>query len=128
MPTVSVSSHLTEAVYLSSIIGLSILLARPVSLVYSASQQRTAEVVASGFADMIDSMSPGITVVATLQSYPGVRLSLVISGNTVVASCGTASATQHVRWGLARTTLYAGEAYAFTLHGGEVAVAPARHG
>ena len=128
MPTVAVSSQLSEAVYFVSIIGLSVLLARPVYLVYSASQERGAEVVASGLEAVIDSMSPGTTVVTSLESYPGVRLSVALAGTTVAASFGNATATAQVRWELPRATLYPGDAYNLTLEGGEVEVAQARNG
>jgi hypothetical protein len=128
MPAISVSSQLSEAVYFVSIIGLSILLARPVYLVYSGSQQRSAQVVASGIEAMIDSMSPGITVVTSLETYPGVQLSVVLSGTTVAASFGNATATEQVRWELMRATLSPGTTYSFTLNGGEVMVAQTRNG
>ena len=128
MPTIAVSSQLSQAVYFVSIVGLSLMLARPVYQVYSASQERGAQVVASGLGAMIDSMSPGTTVVTSLESYPGVRLSVALSGTTVSASLGNATASAHVRWGLPHVTLSAGQAYNFTLLGGEIAVAPARDG
>jgi len=128
MPTVAVSSQLSQAVYLVSIVGLSLMLARPVNLVYSASQERGAQAVASGLGAMIDSMSPGTTVVTSLESYPGVRLSVSLSGETVTASFGNATALAHVRWGLPHAALSAGQAYNFTLVGGEVVVASSRDG
>jgi len=128
LPAVAVSSQLSEAVYFVSIIGLSVLLARPVYLVYSASEERSAQVVASGLEAIINSMSPGITVVTSLESYPGVRLSVSLSGTTVAASFGNATATAQVKWGLPHETLSPGAAYSFTLEGGEVVVAPARDG
>ena len=128
MPTVAVSSQLSQAVYFVSIIGLGVLLARPVYLVYSASQERSAEAVASGLGAMIDSMSPGTTVVTSLESYPGVQLSVALAGTTIAASFGNATATAQVRWELPRAALSAGEAYEFTLQGGEVGVAQARDG
>jgi hypothetical protein len=128
LPAVSVSSQLSEAVYFVAIIGLSVLLARPVYLVYSGSQERSAQVVASGIEAMIDSMSPGTTVVTSLESYPGVQLSVALSGTTVAASFGNATATAQVRWELPRATLSPGATYVFTLTGGEVMVAQARNG
>jgi hypothetical protein len=128
MPTIAVSSQVSDAVYFVSIIGLSLILARPVDLVYSASQERDAQVVASGLEVMIDSMSPGTTVVTSLAGYPGVRLSVVLSGTTVAVSFGNASATAHVMWELPHVTLSPGLAYNFTLKGREVAVAQARNG
>jgi len=89
LPAVAVSSQLSQSVYFISIVGLSVLLARPVYLVYSASQERSAQVVASGLEAMIDSMSPGTTVVTSLESYPGVLLSVSLSGTTVAASSET---------------------------------------
>jgi hypothetical protein len=128
VPTVAVSSQLSEAVYFVSIIGLAVLLARPVYLVYSGSQERAAQVVVSGLEVMIDSMTPGTTLVTSLEGYPGVRLSVELSGTTVAASFGNATATAQVRWELQRATLYPGGSYNFTLQGGEVAVAQARNG
>jgi hypothetical protein len=128
VPTVAVSSQLSEAVYFVSVIGLAVLLARPVYLVYSASQERSAQVVASGLEAMVDSMSSGTTVVTSLESYPGVQLSVALAGTTVAASFGNATATAQVRWELQRATLSPGEAYNFTLKGGVVAVAQARDG
>src|ERR1700690_4473193 len=128
MPAISVSSQLSEAVYFVSIIGLSILLPRPVDLVFSGSQQRSAQVVASGIEAMIDSMSPGITVVTSLETYPGVQLSVVLSGTIVAASFGNATARQQVRWELTRATLSPGTTYSFTVNGGQVMVAQTRNG
>jgi hypothetical protein len=128
LPAVTVSSQLSQAVYFVSIIGLSVLLARPVYLVYSASQERSAQVVASGLQTVIDSMSPGTTVVTSLEGYPGVQLSVALSGSTVSASFGSATATAQVRWELPKETLSPGTAYSFTLNGGEVAIAQARDG
>jgi len=128
LPAVAVSSQLSQSIYFISIIGLSLLLARPVYLVYSASQERSAQVVASGLQAMIDSMSPGTTVVTGLESYPGVQLSVSLSGNTVAASFGKATATAQVRWELPHATLSPGAAYSFTLNGGDVVIAQARDG
>ena len=128
MPANAVSSRISDAVYLVSIVGLSILLARPVYLVYAASQERGAEIVASGLSNMIDSMSPGTSVVTTLENYPGVKLSVVLDGTTVSASFGKSAASAHVIWQLPHLTLSAGRAYNFTLEGGRIVVAPARNG
>ncbi|MHB8674736.1 MAG: hypothetical protein ACYDAK_13800 [Candidatus Limnocylindrales bacterium] len=128
MPAVSISSQLSEAVYFASIVGLAVLLARPVYLVYSGSQERSAQAVASGLETMIDSMSPGTTVVTSLESYPGVPLSVALGGTTVAASFGTESATAHVIWSLPHVTLSPGEPYSFTLRGGDVVVSQARDG
>src|SRR5690349_12203950 len=117
MPAIAVSSRISDAIYLVSIIGLSIFLARPVYLVYAASQERGAEVVASGLAEMIDSMSPGTSVVSTLENYPGARLTVVLDGMTVAASFGSGAATAHVNWQLSHLTLSPGHAYVFTLEG-----------
>ncbi len=128
MPTVAVSSQLSQAVYMASIIGLAVLLARPVYLAYSASQQRGAEAVAAGLGKMIDSMSPGTSVVVGLESYPGVKLSVALQGDTVAASLGGATATETVGWDLPHVTLDPGLRYNFTLVGGAVSVAQARDG
>jgi len=127
VPTVAVSSQLSEAVYFVSIIGLAVLLARPVYLVYSASQERAAEVVASGLEAEIDSMSPGTSISISLETYPGVQVSVALAGATVAASFGGATATAHVRWDLPRVTLSPGEAYTFTLRGGKIEVAQTRN-
>ncbi len=128
MPTTAVSSRVSDAVYLVSVIGLSILLARPVYLVYSASQERAAEVVAAGLEKMIDSMSPGTTVVTSLTTYPAVQLLVTLSGNTVAASFGKSTATAPVKWSLPETTLHPGQTYSFTLEGGVIVVAQTRNG
>ncbi len=128
MPAVVVSSQLSQSIYFISIIGLSVLLARPVYLVYSGSQERSAQVVASGLGAVIDSMSPGTTVVTSLESYPGVQLSVSLSGTTVSASFGDATAAAQVRWDLPHATLSPGATYSLTLNGGDVVVAQARDG
>lgn len=122
MPTVSVSSRVSDAVYFAAIIGLSVLLARPVYLAYSASQQRAAETVASGFGSMLDSMSPGVSLIAGLASYPGVGYSVTLSGHVVVASFGSASASAYVHWALPHATLEPGRLYNLTLEGGTVVI------
>jgi hypothetical protein len=127
LPTVAVTSQLSQAIYFASIIGLAVLLSRPVYLAYSASQERSAQAVASGLQAMIDSMSPGTTVVSTLECYPGVQLTVSLAGTTVAASFGNSTATAQVRWELPRMTLHPGEAYGFTLSGDDVVVAQARY-
>jgi hypothetical protein len=126
LPAVAVTSQLSQAIYFASIIGLAVLLSRPVYIVYSASQERSAQAVAYGLQEMVDSMSPGATVVSSLQSYPGVQLSVALGGETISASFGNTTATAQVRWVLQPATLRAGETYTFTLNGGQVAVAQAR--
>jgi hypothetical protein len=128
LPTISVSSRLSDAVYMVAIIGLAILLARPVYLVYAASQERGAEIVAAGLAKMIDSMSPGTSLLMSLSSYPGVELSVALSGTTVSASFGTTTATAQVGWQLPHEAISPGESYRFTLEGGRVVVEKARNG
>jgi hypothetical protein len=128
VPTVTISSQLSEAIYMVSIIGLAALLARPVYLAYAASQERGADVIASGLGSMIDSMSPGTSVVTRLETYPGVQLSVALEGTDVSVALGGSTATAHVRWGLPHAALSPGEDYNFTLEGGEVLVAQARHG
>jgi len=97
-------------------------------MVYAASQERGAEIVASGLARMLDSMSPGMSVVITLESYPGVRLSVALDGTTVEAFFAKSAATAQVTWQLPRLTLSPGQAYNFTLEDGRVVVAQARNG
>jgi cytochrome bd-type quinol oxidase subunit 2 len=128
MPAVAVSSQVSDAVYMASILALAVLLARPVYLAFSGSQERGAEAVASSLGNMLDSMSPGMSVVTSLGSYPGVQLSVSLAGNTVAASFGTHTATDQVAWELPRTTLSPGEEYNFTLQGGALLVSPARDG
>ncbi len=128
MPTVSLSSRLSDAVYLVAILGLSILLARPVYTVFYASQERGAETVCSGLAVMIDSMSPGTVVTARLESYPAVDLSVGLSGRTLTAHLGGSSSSSRVVWDLQTATLTPGKTYVFTLSGGEVSVEQARDG
>ena len=64
---------------------------------------------------MIDSMSPGTTVVTSLESYPGVQLSVALRGKTVAASFGNATATAQVRWELPHDDPDPGSDYSFTL-------------
>ncbi|MDG7020930.1 MAG: hypothetical protein JRN23_03250 [Nitrososphaerota archaeon] len=128
MPAVSVSSQLSQAVYVVAVFGLALMLSRPVALVYSGSQERAAEVAAAGLSSMIDSMSPGMTVVAGLEAFPGVASGASLSGETVVVHFGSSTATARVVWDLARATLVPGREYSFALEGGEVAVGPASHG
>lgn len=128
MPAVSISSQLSQAVYFASVLGIALMLARPVYLVYSGSQERAAEVVAAGLSSMLDSLRPGMTVVASLEAYPGVVSGATLSGDTVVVSFGNATASAQVTWGVSHATLAAGRAYSFTLRGGEVVVGPPRDG
>jgi hypothetical protein len=127
LPAVAVTSQLSQAVYFVAIIGLAALLARPVYLVYSASQERSAQAVASGLEAMIDSMSPGTTVVSGLESYPGVQLTVSLGGTTVSASFGGATATAQVKWALPQVSLRPGDTYSFTLDGSKVEVEQARN-
>ncbi len=128
MPTAALSSRISDAVYLVSIVVLAVFLARPVGLVYAAAEARGATIVASSVGGMIDSMSPGSTFVMSLQTYPGVHLSVTLSGSTVTAAIGRSTATSQVRWPLQGEVLSPGETYNFTFRGGEIAVAPVGHG
>ncbi|MDA4117469.1 MAG: hypothetical protein OK455_03910 [Thaumarchaeota archaeon] len=128
MPTTAVSSLISDAVYLISIVVLSVFLARPVYLVYGAAQTRGADMVASGVGTMLDSISPGTSVITSFESYPGVQLSVVLSGTSVTASFGKSAATFHERWPLQNVVLTPGESYNFSFRGGEIVVAPVRHG
>lgn len=124
----SVSSHVSEAIYLISIIALSVLLARPVYLVYSGSQELAARTVSSGLAQSLNSMLPGMTITTILQSYPGVGFSVSLGGSSVVAKCGAASATAETKWHLPHVTLTPGRAYTFTLQGEEIVMGTPKHG
>ena len=128
MPTVAVSSQIASTVYMVAIIGLAVLLARPVYLVYSGSQERSAQALAAGMAALFDSMSPGTSVVAHLEAYPGVPLAVVLGGDSVTVHLGGGSASSQVRWALPSQTLSAGASYNFSLEGGQLAVAAARNG
>jgi len=121
-----VSSHVSTAVYFVSIFSLLLLLARPVALAYSASQERSAQVVAGGLAATIDSMSPGTSFLIALTEYPGVQLSVSLAGQTVSASFGSERASAQVRWELTRESILPGQEYNFTLKGDALSIAPAR--
>ena len=78
---------------------------------------------------MIDSMSPGTTLVTSLESYPGVQLSVTLSGTTVAASFGRCDGDGPGEMGAPATRRSPpGETYSFTLNGVEVVVAQARNG
>ncbi len=126
MPTVGLSSQVSYAVYFAAIMSLFLLLAPPVYHVYATSQERSAEVVALSLSSTIDSMTAGTSVLARLESYPAVALSVSLSGRTVTASFGGSRAETQVKWELERCVLYPGPLYNFTLEGGKVLVAPAR--
>lgn len=123
MPTVAISSQISEAVYLIAVLALAALLARPVYAVYSASQERGAEAVASGLSEMIDRLEPGTIVVAKVESFPGTGLSVALQGTSVTASFEGTSATAQVRWELPHEKLVPGEDYSFTVRGDKVEVA-----
>lgn len=127
LPAVSVSSQLSSGVYFASLLALLALLAHPVALVYSASQERSAHAVAEGLATAIDTMSPGTSILARLESYPMVPVAVSLGGDGVTASFGSATATAAVRWNLQAGHLSPG-LYNFTLKGGAVSIAPARDG
>ena len=128
MPTVAVSSQISEAVYFVAIIGLAVLLARPVYLVYSGAQERSAEVLAAGMAEMVDSMRPGTSTALDLEAYPGVAISVALEGSTLTAHVGGYSSEAAVRWALPEVTLHTGDEYNLTLVGDGVEIATARSG
>jgi hypothetical protein len=128
VPTGSVSSQVSEAVYFASVVGLALLLARPVFLVYSGAQERSAQAVAFGLGALIDSMSPGSSVRFDLQSYPGLALSAALTGTSVSVSVGGATATAAVRYPVVPCGLVSGHVYELTLERGVVRVAQARDG
>lgn len=109
-------------VYFVAVISLAALLARPVYGVYTASQERGAEAVASGLSAMIDGMQPGTTVVTKVESFPGTGLSVVLDGKTVTASFAGATASAQVKWGLPHETLTAGQDYSFAVRGENLVV------
>jgi hypothetical protein len=128
VPTVAVSSQIASTVYMVAVIGLAVLLARPVYLVYSGSQERSAQVLAAGLGALFDSMSPGTSVVTHLETYPGVPLTVALGGDSVTVHLGEATASSRVRWALPSETLSAGASYNFSLDGGQLAVGAARNG
>lgn len=128
MPAASVSSQVSQAVYFASVLALAILLSRPVYLVYSGAQERSAQAVAFGLSKEIDGLSPGGSVLVELQGYPGVVIAVALAGSSVVASFGGAKAGSSVVYDLPRATLTPGTFYNLTLVEGRIQVAQASHG
>lgn len=128
MPTVAVSSQISEAVYFVAIIGLAVLLARPVYLVYSGAQERSAQALAAGVAEMVDSMRSGTSATFALEAYPGVDISVTLGESTVTAHVGGYSSAANVRWELPGVTLSQGTEYNVTLLGERIEVAAAGSG
>jgi cytochrome bd-type quinol oxidase subunit 2 len=124
LPTVGLSSQIEQAVYIASIVGLLLLLARPAYLVFSASQERGAEAVAAGLASVIGSMRPGTTLICALPAYPGVSLTADLAGTIIIVNLDGSRANATVRWHVDPITLTAGESFSLTLQNdGEVKVA-----
>ena len=122
MPTVSVSSQISQAVYFIAVLSLAGALAKPVYGVYTASQERGAQVTAAGIASMLDSLSPGESVTLKLVSYPGLEMSSSLAGSTVKVTEGPMSGSAQVRWLLPTLTLEPGLPYTFALTGTSVSV------
>jgi hypothetical protein len=123
MPAVSVSAQISQAIYFLAVITLAAVLAKPVYGVYTASQERGAQVTAAGIGSMLNSLSPGESAAFRLDAYPGVALSASLSGTTVKVSEGRATCVFPVRWSLPSETLEPGVLYAFTLDGTSIASA-----
>ena len=122
MPAASISSQISQAVYFIAVLSLAAILAKPVYGVYTAAQERGAQATADGVGSMLDSLSPGESVVLKLESYPGVGLAVSLDGSEVRASEGSATSVYHVHWSLPTATLLPGVSYRFVLSGGSVSV------
>jgi len=128
VPATAVTSQLEDALYLASILLLSLLLARPIYGLYGAAQTRGAEAVATGVADMIDSLTPGGSATLSLEVEVGVTYSVDLSGHAVAVSFGGSTAASQVDATLPTATLTPGNSYRFVDTGGRISLAQARPG
>ncbi|MDA4135017.1 MAG: hypothetical protein OK441_05560 [Thaumarchaeota archaeon] len=121
MPVNSLSGSLSTAVYFASMFLLLFVLAAPVRTAYQEANLRAAQQVASGVATQIDDLSPGMESSVSLQSSPGVTVSLHLAGSNVTAFVDGESANAQVRWNMADVTLEAGHTYTVAIEsvGGE---------
>ena len=126
MPTTGISAQVEQAVYMASVFGLLLLLARPAYLVFSASEERGAQAVAQGVAGTVDALAPGSSVMVSLPAYPGLSLSVSISGTLVIASVDGTQANATVQWPMEPMVLDAGASYSFALADGHVLVSERR--
>ena len=125
MPTTGISAQVEQAVYMASVFGLLLLLARPAYLVFSASEGRD-QAVAQGVAGTVDALAPGSSVMVSLPAYPGLSLSVSISGTLVIASVDGNQANATVQWPMEPMVLDAGASYSFALADGHVLVSERR--
>jgi len=128
VPATGISSQISDAVYLASILILAVLLARPVYGVYSASQTRAVEIVAAGVEKMIDSIPSGGSTVVRLEAGVGATFSVRLSGHTVSVSSGGFTAISQVKCSLPSMTLSSGTAYRLSETGGRLFVEKTRSG
>ena len=111
MPVTSLSGSLSTAVYFASMFLLLFALAGPVRAAFEDSSLRSSQQIASGVATQLDDLCPGMASSLSIQSSPGVSVSVHLAGSNVIVFVDGASAHAQVRWDMPDVTLSPGHDY-----------------
>jgi len=122
MPVSSVSGLLSTSVYFGALFLLMVVVMVPGLSLYSDASQTAARTLATGVADQVDAMSPGMTTDIEFGSFPATWVAVFFSGTTVAASVNGFTSTAQVVWPLSASRLVPGQHYLLTIEGGTVAV------
>jgi len=115
MPVSSLSGSLSTGVYFASMFLLLFVLANPVRIAFHDADLRAAQQIASGVATQLDDLSPGMESSLSLQTSPGVSVSVRLAGPNVTAVVDGVSASADVRWTIPDITLATGHDYTVTI-------------
>ncbi len=120
MPVSSLSGALSTSVYFASMLLLLGILIPPVRTAYGDADLAAAKHLAESIAGQIDALSPGMTTVLRFGSFPGVDISVALSGRSVTATVDGSSAREDVIWTLPGSVLSSDRGYVVELEGGSL--------
>jgi hypothetical protein len=123
MPVSSVSEQISTALYFSSVFILMIVAMVPVTNLYRDSNQLAADRLASGIAAQVGALVPGMTSELEFGSYPGMNVSVRLSGSEVIASVNGLTSASPTSWLMDSIVLSPYRHYSILLSGGVVSVA-----
>jgi len=122
MPVSSFSGLFSTSVYFGALFLLMMVLMLPGLNLYRDAGQTAARALATGVADQVDAMSPGITTDIEFGQFPATSAQVTFSGTTVSASVDGFTSNVRVVWPLSDSRLIPGHHYELTMQGGVVSV------
>ena len=121
MPASSVSGLLGWGFYVTAAMLLVGSLMPALDGVYEYAGEADVVQVASGVAQVLNGLRPGIVAVLHYES-PGENVTVALQGNVVQAAAGGVTASRYCRWQLPLRELVPGRTYDVVLRGTEVEV------